>query len=364
MPKFNVLTWENQHQRSVEAYASQIELFYHLAIREAALLASTLPIDKKRAFRFADYPQTDQRVRSFLSDLTARITATVQEGQESEWVRADAKNDALVDSVMGSLNPDGVLPRQAVTQYMSRNLEALNAFQNRKRAGLNLSQRVTKYTEQFKAELELGLDIGLGKGKSADQISRDIRGYLKEPDRLFRRVRDKRGVKVLSKAATSYHPGQGVYRSSYKNAMRLARNEINASYRESDYLRFQNLDFVVGIEVKLSPRHSIIDICDDLKGIYPKGFKFRGWHPNCRCFMVSVLAKPEELRELNRMLLAEESTATFRSENKVETVNNEFRQWVDENKGRLLRAKNLPYFITDNMKKVPELDFLKPRISK
>lgn len=346
--RFNVLTWETQHGRAIDAYASQIKVFYQLAIREAALLATTLPVDSKRPFRFQDYPQTNERVRSFLSDLTNRVTNTIREGTESEWLRADRKNDSLVDAVMGAMNPDGVLLRQAVAQYLSRNLEALSAFQNRKRSGLNLSQRVSKYTGQFKAELELGIDVGLGQGKSADQLSRDLRGYLQQPDRLFRRVRDKRGQLELSKAAKAVHPGQGVYRSSYKNMLRLTKNEINLAYRESDYLRFQSLDFVVGIEVRLSPRHVIVDICDDLKGNYPKAFKFRGWHTNCRCFVVSVLAKPDELRELNRMLLGEEDTSSFRSVNEVTDVNDGFKQWATGNRERVQRSASKPYFVRDN----------------
>ena len=75
---------------------------------------------------------------------------------------------------------------------------------------------------------------------------------MNEPDRLYRRVRDKGGNLRLSKAAKMYHPGQGVYRSSAKNAQRLTRTEINMAYRESEYLRWQQLDFIVGIRVMLS----------------------------------------------------------------------------------------------------------------
>jgi hypothetical protein len=72
------------------------------------------------------------------------------------------------------------------------------------------------------------------------------------------------------------------------------------AYRTSDYTRRQQLDFVVGIEVRLSNNHTIngvpfTDICDDLKGKYPKTFKFTGWHPLCRCYAVSVLKTEEEM---------------------------------------------------------------------
>ena len=59
------------------------------------------------------------------------------------------------------------------------------------------------------------------------RLSRDVRRYLRNPDKLFRRVRDKHGNLRLSKAAKAYHPGRGVYRSSYRNALRLTATENN-----------------------------------------------------------------------------------------------------------------------------------------
>ena len=78
-------------------------------------------------------------------------------------------------------------------------MDALEAFQERKIKGLNLSDRVWNYTNQFKGEIEQALDVGIADGRSAAQLSRDIREYLREPEKLFRRVRDKNGVLKASK---------------------------------------------------------------------------------------------------------------------------------------------------------------------
>ena len=145
--------------------------------------------------------------------------------------------------------------------------------------------------------MELALDIGIGEGRSAAELSRDVRRYLNHPERLFRRVRDKHGNLVLSQAAKAFNPGQGVYRSSFKNARRLTATETNMAYRKADNERWQQLFFVVGFEVKLSNNHSIngvpfTDICDELAGKYPKTFVFTGWHPLCRCYTVPILITP------------------------------------------------------------------------
>ena len=63
------------------------------------------------------------------------------------------------------------------------------------------------------------------------------------------------GKLALSKNAKAFHPGQGVYRSSYKNAMRLTLTETNAAYRLADQDQWQRMDFVVSMRVHKSKNH-------------------------------------------------------------------------------------------------------------
>ena len=143
----------------------------------------------------------------------------------------------------------GKLSQAQYRRYFSTNDEAREAFIQRKTNGLKLSDRVWNYTNQFKEEIELGLDVSLRNGVSAEDMTKELRQYLKFPDKLFRRVKDEHGVLQLSKRAAAFHPGQGVYRSSFKNTRRLAATETNIAYRTADYTRWQDLDFVVGIEI-------------------------------------------------------------------------------------------------------------------
>ena len=214
--------------------------------------------------------------------------------------------------------------------------------------GLRLSDRVWNYSNQFKEEIEWGLDLGIRGGLSADEMARELKQYLRFPDKLFRRVKDEHGDLVLSKNAAAFHPGRGVYRSSYKNARRLAATETNIAYRTADYLRWQDLDFVVGIEIHLSQtNHPVPDICDDLKGKYPKDFKFTRWHPHCRCYATSVLKTKEEIIEDNKRILNGEQP-TEDSVNTVSDVPHGFKDWVADNRERIERAQSLPYFLKDN----------------
>ena len=220
---------------------------------------------------------------------------------------------------------------------------------------MGLSERVWNYTGQFKEEIEMALDLGIRSGKSAAEMSRDERQYLRYPDKLFRRVRDEHGNLRLSKAAKAFHPGQGVYRSSYKNALRIAATETNMAYRTADYLRGQQLDFVVGIQVKLSGNHTLngrpfVDICDELAGMYPKDFKFVGWHPLCRCHSIKILKTEEEFFADEQRLLAGEDLGGD-SVNRVGDVPPQFKEWVRDNRERIgkARAKGTEaYFLRDN----------------
>jgi hypothetical protein len=258
---------EESHRSRIEHYALKVQRLYESAIFELALLAKSIKSkNKDKVFSFSDYPQTNKKLKDILDNFANNLLVTINKGTTEEWYEASKKKDTK---------------RPEKDVYKARNKEALKAFQNRADAGITLSDRVWKNTEQMQQEVELALSTGILEGKSAAEIARSIQSQLKEPNKLFRRVRDEFGVLQLSKKALAYSPGQGVYRSSYKNALRLTRTEINMAYRASDHYRWQNDPSVVGFEVRLSNRHVVRDICDDLKGKYPKDFLFRGWHPNC-----------------------------------------------------------------------------------
>lgn len=348
MAKMN--KYDSQHWRNQAAYERQVDAIYRAAAKEAAALGVSIKdFNPDRLFSFSDYPNTRKKIEKLLSDLQTGIMAVIVNGIRSEWTLANQKNDELARQVFG--DNVGKLTKEQERRYFSTNGAARDAFIKRKTDGLGLSDRVWKYTNQFKDEIELGLDLGIRSGRSADELSRDLRSYLQHPDKLFRRVRNKHGQLVLSQRARAYHPGRGVYRSSYKNARRLAATETNIAYRTADYERWQQFDFVVGIEIKLSNNHPEPDICDDLKGRYPKDFKFTGWHPHCRCHVETVLKTPDELIADNRRIM-EGGKPTETSVNTVADVPQAFTDWVESNRERMAAAKSLPYFIRDNAKYV------------
>lgn len=156
----------------------------------------------------------------------------------------------------------------------------------------------------------MALSAAIEPGTSAMELAADIKTYLNEPDKMFRRFRykDEEGnwqrkwkqkvtdadgkVHFIDADPKAYHPRRGVYRSSARNAQRLARTEINMAYRAAEQERWKSFDFVVGYEVKITQNGKHVeDICDCLKGKYRKDFKFMGWHPQCYKDDMDVLTK-------------------------------------------------------------------------
>lgn len=347
---FSIQGFDASHYKQTEAYTQAIDDIFSKAIADFSRMASGLTINPDKPFSFDDYPTAKNAAQKIVGDLAGKMQGVITKGSREQWLYANKKADEFLNHILNTSK----VPKKALAKFQDRNLDALDAFQKRKTDGLDLSKRVWNYADQFKKQMELGIDIGVGDGRSAQELSRDLRQYLVDPDKLFRRVRDKHGNLVLSKAAKAFHPGQGKYRSSYKNAMRLTRSEINTAYRTADQLRWENLDFVVGYEVKLSGRHPVEDICDHLKGRYPKTFVFKGWHPQCLCYVVPILMDMDEFNtdELNELKAALKGTEykQFSSRNTVSDVPQGFKDWVDSNTDRSRGWRSQPYFIRDNFK--------------
>ena len=348
--RFSIQGWDMRHYRETEAYAQAVQSLYDKATLAITRAAARGKIDPDTPFSFDMYPSVQKEMQRITEQLAERVTVVIESGSKKQWLFACDKNDAFISSIMDTSK----VSKARLEKMQDRNLDALAAFQGRKVDGMNLSQRVWKYVGQFKDQLENALDVGLGEGRSADELSRDVRQNLRDPNRLFRRVRDKRGNLVLSKRAAAFHPGRGVYRSSYKNAMRLTRSEINMAYRESDWQRWQSLDFVVGFEIHRSNHEPLCkcDTCEKLVGRYPKTFKFKGWHPQCMCYATPVLMDEETFdeNELGDLKAALRGT-TYKhqqAKNAVSDVPDGFKAWVKDHVEAQKGWASTPYFIKDN----------------
>lgn len=353
-----------------EIYAASVGEIYRRYMLKAIDMIKGVKLIEGKAFSFAGYGYGDEATMLF-REMYSVLYQFIKKSMEKEFALSNANNDELIKSIFGARS----IEDKHFARYFARNMEALDALFARKTVdgGLNLSQRVWKYTGSYRHELENVLDLAIGEGTGANQMAAKVQKYLNDPDRFYRRFRVKVGeaedgspkygrqwkrrvydqetesYKWVNDNPKKYSPGQGVYRSSARNAQRLTRTQTNIAYRTADIDRWAQLDFVVGYEIKRSNNPYPCDVCEGLKGRYPKTFKWTGWHPNCRCHMIPILAAADEIEDQIERILTGDDRQINKSINEVVDFSASFKQWIIDNQERMRRSSSTPYFIRDNI---------------
>ena len=319
-------------------YVMLVESIYEDLNLEAAKIVgiTDFTIDSDRPFMWSDYPQTRKRIRDLQERFVEDIGAVIYSGTSEEWKNSNEVQDLLANKVLQTYG--ATIGKEKYEILYQPNNDALKAFQQRKDKGFTISDKLWNQSTLYKQELEEAISCAIQKGTSAITLSKQISKYLLDFPQLQKDYKERFGK--ASRAMDCE------YRS-----IRLAASEINMAYRQAENLRWQQMDFVVGYEIKLSNNHTcngkpFQDICDILAGKYPKDFQWTGWHPLCRCYKISILKTEEEFWEWDGR-----SEATTASVNEVKDVPDAFKKWVLDNQERISTAKKrntLPYFLRDN----------------
>lgn len=374
--------------KRTEAYAEKVRLMFAQTVNNILALNKSMPsLDEGVMFSFdGESMKMQKKVEEALRQLHSAATLAIRRGIAVEWDIANDEIDKLMNSVYGKK----VLSSPEFNGWMNRNDSARDAFLNRSEKGMNLSDRVWKSVRQLRDEMEVAMTVAIGEGDSASSMSRKVREYLNDPDLMFRRFRYKAGEKDIIDPETgevigkepvyklkwkkrvkdektgkykfidydrkSYETGQGVYKSSAKNAMRLTRTETNMAYRRADHSRWQGMDFVLGQHIEPSKNHKIEDICDKLQGDYPKDFQFDGFHPQCYCVCTPILMSEDEMAKVNEAFLKGE---TYTPKGKqITDYPQGFKDWVREKADKIVDAHDYgkdPYFVRNNYQAVDQI---------
>lgn len=258
-------------------------------------------------FNFDNFPQLKARLNDIFNDYYQNSILCYKSGI-TDGVALAYNHDKMVIGGYSVLTDKAIRVARdtAAATFISNRLKTKN--------GLNLAQTVWNYCQQTKSEFEMAMSNtiadGIKQGSSAEEIGKSIRRYLNDPDMMYRRYHtikvQKNGKKkdvvtwrrrriIDGKVRFIEEPlekvGMGVYRSARKNALRVARTEINSAYHKARNERWQNEPFVIGQYIHVSPQHNIDDICNDLEGRYPKDYVWISWHPNCYAEGTQVLTK-------------------------------------------------------------------------
>lgn len=343
---------EKQLKLRQRLLAGQIDQLYLDVIAAITPMASRQLLPDG-IFTFDSLPVIDKLIDKLLNRLATRVTELLINGIDGAWTLSNVKNNLIADARLDK----SLIPKNKRITFYDPNTDALEAFKKQTVDGLDLSASVYKSVEVYKSELELGLADGISRGLSAAEMGRELRDYLKYPDKLFRRVRDDKGNLQLSKNAKAFHPGQGVYRSSRANIERLTRTSTNMAYRNADIERYRKTPFILGYQIKTSLSHPKYDICDELAGDYPVTFTWAGWHPQCLCFIVPILMNDEQFNQYQRLVLRGDDSAenVAKIAPKVIDMPTQFTEYVNNNVERISGWKKAPLWWQNNPEFVPEL---------
>lgn len=320
-------------------------------------------------FNFDNFPQLKARLNDIFNDYYQNSLLCYKSGI-TDGVALAYNHDEMV------IGGYSVLTDKAIR--VARDTAAVTFISNRLKTknGLNLAQIVWNYCQQTKSEFEMAMSNtiadGIKEGSSAEEIGKSIRKYLNDPDMMYRRYHtikvQKNGKKkdvvtwrrrriIDGKVRFVEEPlekvGMGVYRSARKNALRVARTEINVAYHKARNERWQNEPFVIGQYIHVSPQHNIDDICNDLEGRYPKDFDWSSWHSNCMCTSDPITIQGEEKKEFYKRLMAGEDMSNYVGRFAVKDVPDYYKQYIKDHSEAIIKSYkkgNLAWHLQDNKK--------------
>lgn len=209
-------------------------------------------------------------INSEYDKLRNSLDSYLSDSMEKEWQFANFKNDELVENyIKGNIS----------ASYMNHNSKALKSFLKSR----PFRSKIWELTADSKQLVTDYIATGITQGRSSVSIARDLNRINSNPYNVTVFDADGNPTKLskVSPFIRDYKAQKGQYKKPLSNLKRLVRTETNKAYRTSDNERMQQLDFIVGYEVHLSDSHPKYDICDEMKGKYPKSFSFTGWHPHC-----------------------------------------------------------------------------------
>ena len=330
------LEYRNKFLRRQLQYDRKFRVIFNKVADDFSRLANDPNAKFTKSFKFNGV--INKKIDIIIESLHSQTLDLTELEIEKTWGLSNSKNDLIVKDYLKTITEIKAAQSAA---YFIPNIPALKSFISAKHGLETLSENIWEYAAQLRGELQIHLGLGIMNGDSAPVISRRIRQYLKDPESYFRRVRDKNGKLVASKAMKANAPGQGKYNSAFKNAMRVARTNTNQAYLMADHLRWLDIPMVIGVKVSLSAQHVVFDICDHLVGVYPKTFIFVGWHPQCLCHATPVLMPKSDFNVYLK------GTTPLKA-NQITDMPDNFKTYINDNYERYAGYKQMPFFIQDN----------------
>lgn len=272
-----------------------------------------------KPFSFLSSERKNQ-LNSIINEAQLAVYGLILADTKTEWGNSNKAQDKLIGTSVKRF-----VGEEKAEEYYQDNEDELKEFQERSDDGTTVYGRVGNHMEKYKSCLEAAISMALLSGATlgAAYLLSRINHYLSNFGELYEKYTKQYGEKKNLQDAMYF-------------IKRLVKSEANMAYRRAELLRWNQWSFILGYKICLSPGHDKDDICDDLKGIYPKTFIWTGWHPNDRCYCVPILQSKESL-------------AKGETEEPITEYPETFQLYLDDTAARVSNGYTIPYWAQHNI---------------
>ena len=263
-------TWR-AHLRDVRAFDAELAPILRDAAREGErIVTATIGDNVSATVRRAQTREAVRALRSMTTDMFGEVGRVMGEAMDrSSRLAAQGIEDLNLIMIR-----DLEMPLDLRHSFLSSSQRAVEHVRSRLINDIDLSRTVYRTEALSRRWIQREVNRGLALGRSADEIARSVRQFIR-PD-----VRG--GVSFA--------------------ARRLGRTEINNAFHTTTIRGAAAMPWVEGMKWNLSESHPRPDPCDDFAkedhddlgpGIFKPGNVPPKPHPQCFCYVTAVMLDDE-----------------------------------------------------------------------
>ena len=256
--------------------------------KAASDLTIILSSTKKDTFTYINYSARRDAINKVIQNMSRGIQFATQTSiQRTSDMLSDAYSDITSSFVKSHRYSFDM--REAFSTVSTQAVE--NVISRVWPDKLNFSQRIWSINEYAKKSTTDIITSGIARGQSAIDMSKELTSFLTDPI-----------ITPATSWTTAIKPSISGKGTINYNALRLARTEINNTYRETLVLSNDANPITLGVHYNLSGSHKIADICNvwatiDKYGMGPGNYPAKNVpmdHPNGLCYYTEILRPASE----------------------------------------------------------------------
>lgn len=283
-------------------------------------------------FTYANYAAKKESILKLITSMTSGLNLASQYSMQSI---ADGAVDIYSESAYDYANSKGFNYNIGASFSTVSAAAVSNVTGRLWLDGMNFSDRVWVLNTYAQNSINDILTAGIARGQSAVDLSKSLQEFLLNPT-----------LTSGTTWTTAIKPSVSGRGTINYNALRLARTEINNTYRETLILSNEANPITLCVHWNLSVSHKIRDICDVFAYTDQYGYGAGNFppsetpidHPNGKCYLTEVLRDkslwntPKQFNYNRKNISSETIKETLGTDAKQYEVNAAIKAYSNNNK--------------------------------